>query len=85
MNTDQPPYCRKCLCETCVCGEPNFYCQIKCGEVGFSIEEWNESYKELEKLPLTEAEKDAILHPEPCKVQCDACINIVLDRRLSRK
>lgn len=28
----------------------HFYCQNACGEVGFSIDEWNKAAKEVESL-----------------------------------
>lgn len=60
----------------------NFYCQHHSGHEDFSIDEWNEVNKELQTLPLTEKEKQDILFPEPCKKQCQACINIIIDQRI---
>jgi hypothetical protein len=64
--------------------KPNFYCQNKCGEVGFSIKEWNKALKYCEDAGITGVEQDKILHPElfPCSEQCESCINIVLDTKL---
>ncbi len=59
----------------------NFYCQIKCGEVGFSIEEWNKAYKEIQQMPISEAEKQKLIHPDPCEKQCFDCIAIVGETR----
>lgn len=61
--------------------ENNFYCQKICGEVGFSIDEWNKDYVELEKSGLSQKEKDAILHPPKCKEQCFDCMAIVGKRQ----
>ncbi len=63
----------------------NFYCQIRCGEVDFSIDEWNRAYNEVQKMPISEAAKDKLIHPDPCKAQCDACINVVLDTKAKNK
>jgi len=73
--------CPKCWCTVCVCGEPNFYCMIKCGEADFSIEEWNAAYNEIQAMPISEEAKHKLVHPDPCKTQCEACINVVLDRK----
>lgn len=62
--------------------DSNFYCQHHSGHVDFSIDEWNEVNKELQSLPLTEKQKQDILLPEPCKKQCQACINIIIDQRM---
>lgn len=45
----------------------NFYCQIKCGEVEFSIEEWNKSYKEINGMSISEEEKDKLLNQNLAK------------------
>jgi len=60
---------------------PNFYCQRVCGEVGFSIEEWNKAFRECIEMGYSEEQMDEILNPEynPCKEQCQDCINIVLE------
>lgn len=55
----------------------NFYCQQKCGEVGFDIDEWNKNYKEIEAMPIPQAEKDKLIDGEPCKEQCFDCMAIV--------
>ena len=60
---------------------PKFYCQNVCGEVGFSIDEWNKAFRYCEDAGIEGEERDRILSPElfPCKEQCEACINVVLD------
>lgn len=63
----------------------NFYCQIKCGEVDFSIVEWNKAFNQIMSMPISEAEKEKLLHPEPCKEQCFDCIAIVGRTRLKNK
>lgn len=60
----------------------NFYCQQLCGEVGFSIKEWNKSYIEINKMQISEVEKRKLIDGEPCVEQCFACIAIVGERRL---
>jgi len=55
----------------------NFYCQQKCGEVDFSIDEWNKSYLEIEAMPISQAEKDKLIDGEPCEKQCFDCMAIV--------
>jgi hypothetical protein len=57
----------------------NFYCQIRCGEVGFSIDEWNKAYDEVKDM--SEEIQKMVLHPEPCKEQCFACMAIVGETR----
>ena len=63
----------------------NFYCQKKCGEVGFSIEEWNKYYKEINKMPISEAEKRKLIDGEPCENQCFDCVAIVGETRIKTK
>lgn len=63
----------------------NFYCQKECGEVGFSIDEWNESFIEIQKMPISEAEKEKLLNGEDCKKQCFDCMAIVGERRSKTK
>lgn len=60
----------------------NFYCQQKCGQVDFSIEEWNKSYKEINAMPISEKAKQKLIDGEPCKEQCFDCIAIVGEQRL---
>lgn len=60
----------------------NFYCQQKCGEVDFSIEEWNKAYKEIQAMPLSETQKDELLNGKPCISQCFDCIAIVGEQRI---
>ena len=60
----------------------NFYCQNICGEEGFSIDEWNKTYADLEKTNMSEKEKDLILFPPQCKNQCFDCIAIIGERRI---
>ncbi len=60
----------------------NFYCQQKCGFVNFSIDEWNKLYKEINAMPISEAEKEKLINGEPCKTQCFECIAIVGETRL---
>lgn len=63
----------------------NFYCQKTCGEDGFSIEEWNETYNELEKANLTDKQRQDILFPPHCNKQCFDCMANVGERRLKTK
>jgi hypothetical protein len=63
----------------------NFYCQRVCGEVGFSIDEWNAAFQYCNSAGLSEADRNKILHPEPCNEQCFACLAIVGDRRNKTK
>ena len=66
---------------------PKFYCQKVCGDANFSIKEWNKALKYCNDAGITGVERDKILSPElfPCKNQCDACINIVLDTQMKNK
>lgn len=61
----------------------NFYCQNICGDVDFSIEEWNKTYNEIKDLGLSEKEEQFILFGsgEPCKEQCFNCMAIVGERQ----
>ena len=59
----------------------NFYCQQKCGEVDFSIDEWNKSYLEIEAMPIPQAEKDKLIDGEPCDKQCFECMAVVGETR----
>lgn len=63
------------------------YCQKVCGEVGFSIDEWNEAFKYCNDAGIEGIERDKILSPEkfPCTKQCFACMAIVGERRLKTK
>ncbi len=63
----------------------NFYCQKICGEEDFSIDEWNEVSKELDKTNISEKERDDILFPPKCKEQCFACMAIVGDRQIKTR
>ena len=46
----------------------SFYCQKVCGEVDFSIDEWNKAYKYCDDAGIEGIERDKILSPElfPC-------------------
>ena len=59
----------------------NFYCQQKCGEVDFSIDEWNKRYLEIEAMPISQAEKNKLIDGEPCEKQCFDCMAIVGETR----
>jgi hypothetical protein len=65
----------------------NFYCQKACGEVDFSIEEWNKAFNEVKDM--SEEIRNIILHPKPCweegKEQCFACMAIVGETRNKNK
>ena len=65
--------------------ETNFYCQQKCGQVDFSIDEWNKAYKEINAMPISEAEKRKLIDGEPCKEQCFDCIAIVGETRIKNQ
>jgi hypothetical protein len=54
--------------------EHNFYCIKKCGDPEFSIKKWNELFK----LGIEE-------NKTPCKIQCEKCMNIVLDTQIKNK
>jgi hypothetical protein len=63
----------------------NFYCQQKCGEVDFDIDEWNKAVDEIEKMPLSEEEKKKLIWGVPCTEQCFACIAIVGETQAKNK
>lgn len=65
--------------------ETNFYCQQKCGQVDFSIDEWNKAYKEINAMPISEEEKQKLIDGDPCKQQCFDCIAIVGERRIKNQ
>lgn len=58
----------------------SFYCQKKCGEIDFSIDEWNRAQQELKTL--TPEQLDFVMQPESiCHKQCNSCDTIVLETR----
>lgn len=59
----------------------SFYCQNLCGDIDFSIDEWNEAFKYCNDNNLSEEETKKILRPGGCKEQCFACMAIVGERR----
>lgn len=67
----------------------NFYCKKKCGDPNFSIDKWNELYRERESMGLSESESNRLLFPdefsEPCKTQCGTCMDIVLDTQIKNR
>ncbi len=63
----------------------NFYCQIRCEGGDFSISEWNKAYKEIQAMPISEEAKHKLIHPEPCKAQCEACMDIVIETKKKNK
>ena len=66
---------------------PKFYCQKVCGDLDFSIDEWNKALQYCEDAGIEGIERDKILSPElfPCETQCDACMNIVLDTQIKNR
>lgn len=64
-----------------------FYCQNICGEVGFSIHEWNNALDYCDNAGIVGIDRDKILHPEklPCAEQCFSCMAIVGERRNKTK
>ena len=63
----------------------NFYCQNLCGEVDFDINEWNKAFQFCIDSGMNEKQMKEILDPDGCKTQCNACINVVLDRQAENK
>ena len=63
----------------------NFYCQQKCGNVDFSIDQWNKSYKEIMSMPISKKQKQKLIHGEPCKNQCFDCMAIVGKTRIKNE
>jgi hypothetical protein len=59
----------------------NFYCQQKCGEVDFSIDEWNKAFQYCIDNNLSEKQTSEILEGKPCKKQCFDCMAIVGETR----
>jgi len=55
----------------------NFYCQQKCGEDDFSIDEWNKAFKYCIDNNLSNKETGIILEGELCNEQCFDCMAIV--------
>lgn len=64
-----------------------FYCQKVCGDVEFSIDEWNKAFKYCNDAGIEGVERDKILNPElfPCTEQCFACMAAVGERRIKTK
>jgi hypothetical protein len=65
----------------------SFYCKYVIGDPDFSIEEWNKAYKEINAMPISEAEKEKLItgNTEQCKEQCFDCMAIVGERQLKTK
>lgn len=59
-----------------------FYCQKKCTDVDFSIEEWNKGFKICIELNLDEKAIAKILEGEDCSEQCFDCVAIIGNRRI---
>lgn len=59
----------------------NFYCQQKCGEVGFSINGWNKALDYCIENNLSEKKISEILEGNPCEKQCIDCIEVVKETR----
>jgi len=62
-----------------------FYCQNVCGEIDFSIDEWNEAYAYCNEMGIEGKDRDDILNPPACEEQCFDCMAIVGDRRKKTK
>ena len=60
----------------------NYYCQQKCGEVDFSIDEWNKAFNYCIENNLNEKDTNKILDGEPCTEQCFDCMAIVGETRI---
>ena len=60
----------------------NFYCQQKCGEVGFSINKWNEAFDYCIENNLNEKQMGEILEGKPCEKQCFDCMVVVGETRI---
>jgi len=63
----------------------SYYCQKICGEVGFSIDEWNKAFNYCIENNINEKDTSKILEGEPCTEQCFDCMAIVGKRRLKTK
>lgn len=59
-----------------------FYCQQKCVDTEFSIEQWNKAFKMCIDIGLSEKEMNKILEGETCKTQCVTCSCIVGEQRI---
>lgn len=59
----------------------SFYCQQKCGEVDFSIDEWNKAFEYCLEKNLPEEQMTEILEGKPCDQQCFDCIAVVGETR----
>jgi hypothetical protein len=68
----------RAVCNNTTTMRKNFYCQQKCGEVDFSIDEWNRTQEEIKQL--TPEQKDFVMQATPiCQKQCKECSEIVLE------
>jgi len=63
----------------------NFYCQQKCGEVGFSIDKWNEAFNYCVENNLSEEQINEILEGTPCEQQCFDCMAVVGETRMKNQ
>ena len=59
----------------------NFYCQQKCTDVDFSIDEWNKAFKTCIDLNFDEKATAEILEGKECDNQCFDCMADVGERR----
>jgi hypothetical protein len=65
--------------------ETNFYCQIKCLGIDFSITEWEKAFNIGIELGLSETQLSKLLEGEPCKNQCPDCACIVGERKIKTR
>lgn len=63
----------------------NYYCQQKCGQEDFSIEEWDKAFKYCIDNNLSEKQTGEILEGKPCTKQCFDCMAIVGKTREKNK
>ena len=63
----------------------NFYCQNKCGQENFNIDEWNKKFLLGLQMNLGEKEMFKLLDREDCIQQCFDCIAIVGETRIKNK
>lgn len=59
----------------------HFYCQNLCGDVNFSIDEWNKAYDEVKNMS-EEVQRLVLDDPPACKEQCFSCMAIVGEARI---
>jgi len=58
-----------------------FYCKKYSNVGNLNIEEWNYRFKKGNEMGLTDIEMNKFLEEDICEIQCEECMNIVLEQQ----